>query len=86
VALNIKDPETHELASRLARLTGESMTLAVKTALQERLDRQEKSDSRDGRLERIMEIVAHTAPLMKDGKTSKELMDELYDDRTGLPK
>jgi hypothetical protein len=27
-----------------------------------------------------------TAPLMDDGRTSKELMDELYDHETGLPK
>jgi hypothetical protein len=33
-----------------------------------------------------MEIARETAPLMKDGRTSKEPMDELYDDETGLPK
>ena len=31
--LNIKDAETHALAKRLARLTGESMTKAVKHAV-----------------------------------------------------
>lgn len=34
----------------------------------------------------LMEIGRETAPRMKDGRTSKELMDELYDDETGLPK
>jgi hypothetical protein len=34
----------------------------------------------------LMEIGRETAPMMKDGRTSKELMDELYDDETGLPK
>jgi hypothetical protein len=33
-----------------------------------------------------MEISRETAPLMIDGRTAKELMDELYDDETGLPK
>jgi len=32
------------------------------------------------------EISRETALLMNDGRTSKELMDELYDDETGLPK
>jgi hypothetical protein len=29
---------------------------------------------------------AETAAIMNDGRTSKELFDELYDDKTGLPK
>jgi hypothetical protein len=33
-----------------------------------------------------MEIGRETAPLMNDGRTSKEVMDALYDDKTGLPK
>jgi hypothetical protein len=33
-----------------------------------------------------MEIARETGPLMKDGRTTKELFDELYDDETGLPK
>jgi hypothetical protein len=34
----------------------------------------------------LMEISRETAPLMNDGRTTKELFDELYDDETGLPK
>jgi hypothetical protein len=34
----------------------------------------------------LEEISRETAPLMNDGRTSKELMDELYDEETGLPK
>ncbi len=37
--LNIKDERTHELARRLAAVTGETMTEAVRIALQERLKR-----------------------------------------------
>jgi hypothetical protein len=33
-----------------------------------------------------MEISRETSAMMNDGRTSKELMDELYDDETGLPK
>ena len=43
--LNIKDPDTHTLAKRLAGLTGESLTKAVKLAIQERLARVEKAQA-----------------------------------------
>ena len=36
MALNIKDPETVQLANEVAALTGETKTRAVKVALQER--------------------------------------------------
>lgn len=44
------------------------------------------SSSKKGLGVRLMGIGRETAPLMNDGRTSKELMDELYDDETGLPK
>lgn len=37
--LSIKDPETEQLARQLAERTGESITLATKRALQDRLRR-----------------------------------------------
>ena len=40
--LNIKDAETHTLAKRLASLTGESLTTAVKHAIQPKLAQVEK--------------------------------------------
>jgi hypothetical protein len=33
-----------------------------------------------------MEIARETAPLMNDGRTSRQLIDDLYDEETGLPK
>ena len=39
MALNIRDPEVHRLARAVADATGETMTEAVKTALQDRLRR-----------------------------------------------
>ena len=39
MALNIKDPETDRLARELARATGESITVAAKVAIVERLER-----------------------------------------------
>jgi len=34
---------------------------------------------------RLMEIARESSAIMNDGRNSKELMDELYDDETGLP-
>lgn len=39
MVLNIKDPETDRLARELASATGESITVAARRALQERLAR-----------------------------------------------
>jgi len=85
MALSIKDEEADQLARELARRNGETVTTAVKTALKERLERQ-KPNPKAGLAARLMEISRETAPLMNDGRTTKELFDELYDDETGLPK
>jgi len=39
MALNIKDPETDRLARELADATGESITVATREAIRERLER-----------------------------------------------
>lgn len=39
MAMNIKDEQTHQLARKLASLTGESLTQAVSVAVRERLER-----------------------------------------------
>jgi len=58
MALNIKDPETEQLAAEVARITGESKTAAVRTALRERrqrLRRRETTQDRRDRLQRVLE-------------------------------
>jgi len=47
MALNIKDPETEQLATDVARLAGESKTAAIRQSLRER--RQRLLLARDGR-------------------------------------
>jgi antitoxin VapB len=86
MSLNIKNEETHRLARELARQNGETVTMAVTIALKERLDRQKKLSAPESRLQWLERITAETSAIMNDGRTSKELMDELYDDETGLPK
>jgi antitoxin VapB len=85
-SLNLKNEETVRLAKELARQTGESLTLAVTIAIRERLERQEKNKKQESRMDWLRRITQETAPLMNDGRSSKELFDELYDEETGLPK
>jgi len=86
MALNIKDEETCQLTKKLAQRTGESLTFAVKMSVKERLERQMEASAKESRMEWLDQITKETAEIMNDGRTSKQLMDELYDDETGLPK
>ncbi len=54
--LNIKDPETNDLAHRVAKKTGETLTKAVNVALRERLDRLDERDQTKKRVAAILEI------------------------------
>ena len=85
MALNIKDEETHQLVGQLAKLTGESLTLAVKVSVKERLERQRKASKREGRMEWLERLTARTAPLLKDLPPSGKIGDLIYDKETGLP-
>ncbi len=82
--LNIKNEETVRLIRELSRRTGQSMTSAITLAVKTQLER-DSPNRKAGLAKRLMEIARETAPLMNDGRTSKELMDELYDPETGLP-
>jgi len=64
MALSLKDPETDRLAREVAALTGEALTLAVRTALIERLARELRRRGRaPGLAERLREIGEHCARL-----------------------
>jgi hypothetical protein len=89
MTLNIKNEDTNRMVRELAALKKVSLVVAVTQAVQEKLER-EKAE-REKRNEKglaawLMNISRETAPLMNDGRTSKEVMDELYDEETGLPK
>ena len=82
--LSIKDPETDQLARDLARETGESITVATKKALQERLMRERGRRRARGRRERLLEISRHCASLPDlDTRSADEILD--YDEH-GLPR
>jgi len=84
MALNIKNEETDRMVRELAALKRVSLVVAVSEAVRENLERV-KASKGESRLEWLERITAVTAPLMNDGRSTKELFDELYDDETGLP-
>jgi hypothetical protein len=49
-SLNIKNDEAYKSAKALAHRNGETVTMAVTIALKEPLEREQKLDSRKGRL------------------------------------
>jgi antitoxin VapB len=83
--LNIKDPETHEMARQLAAATGETITKAVTIAIHERLQKVRNTKMATGRrlADRLDEIADHCAalPVLRD-RSIDEILG--YDDR-GMP-
>ncbi|MFZ9961603.1 MAG: type II toxin-antitoxin system VapB family antitoxin [Candidatus Limnocylindrus sp.] len=84
MALNIKNPIAEQLAQTLARETGESMTQAVITALQERLDRRGTQPS----VARLQAEVAELQAFLRsqpdrDTRTADEILGY---DAFGLPR
>jgi antitoxin VapB len=82
MGLNIKDPEAHELAQAIARLTGESMTRAVTEALRERYARIEQRKTK-ATVEELLAIADRAASHVK-----RPYLDhaELLYDSNGLPR
>ena len=81
--LNIKDPEAHAMAKRLASLTGESLTHAVKLTIEQRLAQVEKTQATTGLADELDHIALHCAGLpRRDGRNAEEIIG--YDE-TGLP-
>ena len=82
--LSIKDPETERLARDLAQRTGESITVATKKALQERLRRVRGADRKSLLLEDLAAIRRRCAELpVLDPRAPEETVG--YDER-GLPR
>jgi len=83
MALNIKDPETDRLARELARETGESITVAARVAIEERLARvrqQQPADDFDQKLAEIIER-GRSRPVLDD-RSAEEIIG--YDEH-GVP-
>ncbi len=81
--LNIKDADTHALAKRLASLTGESLTKAVKRAIQDRLTQVERTRGGSRLADELDHIALHCANLPRHDRRSADQIIG-YDER-GLP-
>ncbi|WP_327090589.1 type II toxin-antitoxin system VapB family antitoxin [Nonomuraea sp. NBC_01738] len=84
MSLNIKNPEAEELARKLQRLTGESLTQAVIVAMSERLGRLQQGEA--DKAERLLAIGRDMARRMGTEYTSQNFDAMLYDEATGLPR
>lgn len=81
--LNLKDAETYELARKLAELHGDSLAGTVKTALREKLEREERLLDKDERIKRILALSDWYSSLpVKDDRSVDEILG--YDEN-GLP-
>lgn len=85
MALSIKDPEADRIARELARLTGESLTDAVRKALEERLEREGGRCRREGLAERLLVIGRRCAAHVDQPAHSLDHGELLYDE-WGLPR
>lgn len=84
MALNIRNPETEQLAETLARLTGETKTETVTRALRDRLARLRRERSQLRLADELDEIARHCAGLpTQDERSPDEILG--YDAR-GLPR
>ncbi|HEY1836901.1 MAG TPA: type II toxin-antitoxin system VapB family antitoxin [Rhizomicrobium sp.] len=87
MALHLSNSRTDKLARKLARETGESLTEAINRALEERLDRVGKKKAADVEkfVADLTAIAKRATGLRKLKKSSRELIEELYDE-DGLPR
>lgn len=87
MSLNIKNETTHELVRRLAALTGQSQTSAVEDAVRRRLA--ELEQGREAEIERkraaIAAVIARARLVPRTGRSTEDIMDELYDE-AGMPR
>jgi antitoxin VapB len=83
MALNIKDPETDRLARELAEATGETITVAARVALAERLARVRARRDAAGRAAELDAIVQRgRARAILDERTAEDVVGY---DQHGLP-
>jgi antitoxin VapB len=83
MALNIKDPETDRLARELAAATGESITVAARRAIEERLQRVRARADAERRLDLIDLIERARSRPDLDTRSAEEIIG--YDEY-GLPR
>jgi len=82
--LSIKSSETERLAREIAAKTGESLTGAIQTALQERLERLNRQQRNRNLAKQLQEILRRVDQLpVLDSRSPEEIVG--YDEN-GLPR
>ena len=82
MALSLKDPETDRLAREMATMTGETLTVAIRTALEQRLQRERLRRGSVGLAEQLAALRKEFAALPDyDTRTADEIVG--YDE-TGM--
>jgi antitoxin VapB len=82
--LNIRNKRTEELATALAKLTGETKTEAVTQALKERLERLRSARAKRRLADQLDDIALHCSTLpLRDERSADEIIG--YDEQ-GLPR
>ena len=83
MALNIKDPATNALARELAAKTGESLTEAIRVAMNERLTRLRRRDSVGTRVAGLQRYIDRGRQrVILDDRSAEEILGY---DADGLP-
>jgi hypothetical protein len=77
MALHINNPKANKLARKLAKQTGETLTDAV--------IKRGDAPSENAKVSELLAIAERATGLRALGKSSRELVDELYDEH-GLPR
>jgi antitoxin VapB len=83
MSMNIKDPEAHKLARRLAEETGETMTQAVRVAIREKLSRVRRAKRSKATTEELRAIAKRFRSHLKGPVEDHGTV--LYDEK-GLPR
>ncbi len=84
MALSLKDPETDRLAREVAKLTGESLTQAVRKALEDRLIRERLRRGQPAqRLAAALDALAHEGAALPD-QDARPANEILGYDNTGM--
>jgi len=83
MALNIRNSEAERLAEKVARITGETKTEAVRRALSDRLERLQREKTGRTLADELDRIALHCAALpVLDARSPEEILG--YDEH-GLP-
>jgi len=75
MAINIKDPETDRLAREVAKIAGETLTDAIRNALQDRLQRLASRSAALAKRDKLHEILSRVDALPRlDSRTEYQIL------------